>query len=124
MSSDTRHKLGRWGENLAADFLESQGYHILCRNWRVSIGEIDIVIQKDDIIAFVEVKTRRSVQYGPPEVAITEEKAQRLLDLGQAYMFQEDVPDLDWRIDLVAIELDINGRLLRCEHIPNIVIGW
>ena len=122
--SDDRQKLGRWGEQLAAERLQSLGYVILERNWRCRRGEIDLVAQAGDVLVFVEVKTRRGRDYGTPEEAITRSKAKRLLELGRRYMLEHDLEDVEWRIDLVAVELDQQGKLLRCEHIPNTVWAW
>ena len=71
----------------------------------------------------MEVKTRRGRDSGAPEEALTPRKSRRLLQLGQLYVAEHDL-DVDWRIDLVAVELDKQGKLLRCEHIPNAVLGW
>jgi putative endonuclease len=122
--SDHRQRLGRWGENLAADFLEAKGYRILDRNWRSRNGEIDLITQMGETIAFVEVKTRKGRDFGLPEEGLTSNKAKRLQNLAQQYLAQNELHEIDWRIDLVAVELDQNGRLLRCEHIPNAVLGW
>ena len=122
--SDNRQRLGRWGENLAADFLEAKGYRILDRNWRSRNGEIDLITQMGETIAFVEVKTRKGRDFGLPEEGLTSNKAKRLQNLAQQYLAQNELHEIDWRIDLVAVELDQNGRLLRCEHIPNAVLGW
>jgi putative endonuclease len=121
---DHRQRLGRWGENLAADFLEAKGHRILDRNWRSRNGEIDLITQTGETIAFVEVKTRKGREFGLPEEGLTSNKAQRLQNLAQQYLAQNELHEIDWRIDLVAVELDQNGRLLRCEHIPNAVLGW
>ncbi|MFN2137697.1 MAG: YraN family protein [Candidatus Promineifilaceae bacterium] len=122
--SDPRRRLGRWGENLAADHLTAKGYRILSRNWRTRYGEIDLVAEKQERIAFIEVKTRRGNQFGLPEEAITPQKGRRLLKLGQAYISEHGLHDTSWQIDLVAIELDDEGSLIRCEHIPNAVMEW
>ena len=122
--SDERKKLGRWGEELAAERLQSQGYVILARNWRCRRGEIDLVAQADDVLVFVEVITRRGRDYGTPEEAITRSKAKRLLELGRRYLLEHDLEDVEWRIDLVAVELDRQGKLLRCEHMANVVWAW
>ncbi len=119
-----RQKLGRWGEALAADRLQADGYEILARNWRCGQGEIDLVARDDDMLIVVEVKTRRSKAYGYPEEALTTRKAQKLIDLGVAYVAELDDPDIPWRIDLVAIQIDSNGKLERYEHIPDAVRGW
>ncbi len=122
--SDHRQNLGRWGEQQAAQYLESHGYKVLDRNWRCLRGEIDLVAKEGDVLVFVEVKTRRGRDYGTPEEAITKVKAERLLELGQRYMLERDLEDVEWRVDLVAVELDRQGKLLRFEHIPNAVWAW
>jgi putative endonuclease len=122
--SDERQKLGRWGEQLAAQRLEALGYVILDRNWRCRRGEIDLVARDEDVLVFVEVKTRRGRDYGSPEESITRSKAKRLLELGQRYMLESDIEDVDWRVDLVAVEINQQGELLRFEHIPNVIWPW
>lgn len=120
---DGRRQLGRWGESIAAQHLADKGYQIVRRNWRCRQGEIDLVAQAGDTLVFVEVKTRRGRKMGTPEEGLTPHKSQQLLALGQIYVATEEL-DVDWRIDLVAVELDKSGKLLRCEHIPNAVLGW
>lgn len=122
--SGSRQRLGRWGEGLAATHLESAGYTIVERNWRCAGGEIDLVARDQDEVVFVEVKTRRGRDFGAPEEALTPRKAEKLLQLGQRYVYEHALEDVNWRIDLVAVELDAGGRLLRCDHIPNAVRGW
>ncbi len=119
-----RQRLGRWGEGLAATHLEAAGYTIVERNWRCAGGEIDLVAREGEEIVFVEVKTRRGRRYGAPEEALTARKAEKLLQLGQQYVYERNLGDVNWRIDLVAVELDERGRLLRCDHIPHAVRGW
>jgi putative endonuclease len=118
-----RKKLGQWGEKVAAHHLEAKGYEIVARNWRCREGEIDLVARAGDELVFVEVKTRRGRSQGTPEEALTPHKTRKLLALGEIYTAVHEL-DVDWRIDLVAVELDGNGKLLRCEHIPNAVLGW
>jgi putative endonuclease len=122
--STQRKKLGAWGEKVAAIQLEADGYRIVARNWRCQRGEIDLIAQaNENLLIFVEVKTRRGRNMGLPEEALTPHKSQKLIQLAQIYLSEHDL-DVDWRIDLVAVELDKDGKLLRCEHIPNAVLGW
>ncbi len=122
--SDARKKLGAWGEDMAAQALEAKGYEILERNWRCSHGEIDLVAQAGQTVVIVEVKTRRGRTMGAPEAGLTPYKSNKLMQLGEIYVQENDLRDMNWRIDLVAVELDRSGKLLRCEHIPNAVLGW
>lgn len=121
---DSRRRLGQWGENLAALHLEAQGLALIERNWRCRDGEIDLVARDGETFVFVEVKTRRGRKFGAPEEALTPHKAQKLLQLGQNYMAEHELDNVNWRIDLMAVELDESGLLLRCDHIPNAVLGW
>jgi len=122
--SDPRRRLGRWGENVAALHLEGEGLTLVERNWRCRDGEIDLVARDGETYVFVEVKTRRGREFGAPEEALTAHKARKLMQLGQLYMAEHELDDINWRIDLVAIELDGSGLMLRCDHIPNAVLGW
>lgn len=118
-----RQKLGRWGELVAATHLEAKGYQIVTRNWRCAQGEVDLVAKAGEEWVFVEVKTRRGQDMGAPEEGLTAVKQKKLLAVAQEYVLAHDL-DVDWRIDLVAVELDKTGKLLRCDHIPNAVLGW
>ncbi|MFK7805612.1 MAG: YraN family protein [Anaerolineae bacterium] len=118
-----RKNLGDWGEKVAVTQLEATGYTILAKNWRCQIGEIDIIAKKAGTVSFVEVKTRKGRSAGSPEESITPRKAQKLMQLALTWMGEQDDDDLDWQIDLVAVELDTKGKLLRCEHIENFVTG-
>lgn len=119
-----RRRLGQWGESLAAERLAALGYQILGRNWRCALGEIDIIAQDGDVLVFAEVKTRQSKAFGTPEESITHRKGKRLIDLGVQYCVEHELEDVEWRIDIVAIEVDGRGTLRRYEHIPNAVLGW
>jgi putative endonuclease len=121
--ADSRRKLGDWGESLAADHLAAKGYEIVERNWRCKQGEIDIVAWAGLQLVFVEVKTRRGQTMGSPEEGLTQRKANRLMQLAGIYVAQMG-REVDWRIDLVAVEVDRQGKLVRCDHIPNAVLGW
>jgi putative endonuclease len=118
-----RRELGQWGESLAILQLENKGYEIIERNWRCNRGEVDIVAKAGDELVFVEVKTRRGRAMGTPEEGLTIKKSQKLVELAQIYLY-EHLLEMDWRVDLVAVELDRSGKLLRCEHIVNAVLGW
>ena len=123
--SNTRKQLGNWGESVAAHHLEANGYKIVARNWRCSVGEIDIVARKAEALAFVEVKTRKGTNAGTPEDAITPRKAQKLILLAQTYLYEHDLDEeSEYSIDVIGVELDRAGKLLRCEHWENAVSEW
>ena len=118
-----RKTLGAWGESLATLHLEALEYRIICRNWRCQNGEVDIIASQGEELVFIEVKTRRGSNMGSPEEGLTKAKSQRLVMLAQMYLAENDL-DVDWRLDLIAIEVDEKLRLLRLDHVPNAVLGW
>ena len=119
---DDRQGLGRRGEQLAAENLEAKGFQIVARNWRCETGELDLVARDGECLVMVEVRTRRGQSMGSPEASITAAKQERLALLGLAYV-QENKWAGDWRIDVVAIEMDRRGRVLRMAHYENAVTG-
>lgn len=122
VARDDRRGLGRHGEDLAAEHLAAQGYEIMARNWRCGRGELDLVARDGGCLAFVEVRTRRGRALGTPEESITPAKQARLVDLAWTYIQEHDWPG-DWRIDVVAVEMDRRGRVLRLDHYENAITG-
>lgn len=112
---------GRAGESAAQAHIRSLGYEILALNFRTREGEVDMVARDGDTLAFVEVKTRRQFRYGLPEEAITAAKASRIKATAQTYLAEHGITQADWRIDLVAVEMDPAGRPTRVELIRNAV---
>ena len=118
-----RQGLGRRGEELALNRLKSLGYAILAKNHRTPHGEIDLVAKHEGTLVFVEVRTKRGGSFGSPEESITPSKRAHLIASAQEYVSTNEVSECDWRIDLVAVELDSSGRLQRIEVIENAVEG-
>ena len=112
-----RQKLGRRGETLAARYLSEKGYRIMARNVRTPHGEIDLVAQKDEITVFVEVKTRASRRFGPPEAAVTPRKQAHMF-ASAAHYAQENALET-WRIDVIAVETDTTPP--RITHFENVI---
>lgn len=121
MMSRYKINLGRWGENIAVDYLKSIGYSIVDRNVRTPYGELDIVADSNDLLIFVEVKTRTTTSYGMPEAGVTEQKRKHIIDSVE-FFFQEH-PDLerDWRIDVIAIRGKKNTNKLEITHFQNAI---
>ena len=119
--SDNRKRLGAFGERAAKRYLEERGYRILKMNFRCPVGEIDIVSQKDDSLVFVEVRTRRGLEFGFPEEPITPAKKEKLIELAQSYIQEYHDSPVLWRIDVVAIEVGLGGKITRIELIENAV---
>ena len=116
-----RRDTGILGEKLAQDYLKQRGYHILETNYLCPRGEIDIIARHKDYLAFIEVRTKRSLNFGSPEESITRTKKERLKTTALQYrQSHRNLPPL-WRIDVVAIELDEKGHPSRIELIDNAV---
>jgi putative endonuclease len=118
-----RHRIGAWGEEIARQYLETKGYRILARNWRTQEGEVDLVAQDGETIVFVEVKTRTSKEFGWPEESITVTKRRRLQRSAMAYLSDQDLIDILWRIDVIAIDRNHSGGVERLDHYIDAVDG-
>lgn len=106
--------LGKLGEELAVDFLEKKGYEILETNWVFDKAEIDIIAQKENILAVVEVKTRSTIEFGLPQEFVKPKKIQLLVKAINEYVTQNEL-DVDVRFDIVAIHKNNNNY--NFEHI-------
>ena len=116
-----RQILGRIGEDLAVRHLESCGYELVERNYRCRAGETDIIARDGDYYAFVEVRTRRGRSHGTPEDSITPAKQRKLVEVAMCYLDERGLGDVDWRIDVVAIEMTFDGRVRRLNLIRSAV---
>ena len=104
-----RHlKQGREGEQLAVSHLKRLGYRILCRNYRCSLGEIDIIARHRNVLVFVEVKSRRGESFGSPKLAITSAKQHKLSQVAWHYLQRYNLTETSARFDVVTIS-DIRG---------------
>ncbi len=102
-------------EDAAADFLRRQGYQIVQRNFTTRLGEIDIVAVDDGMVVFVEVKSRASDDYGPPEVAVDRRKQAKLRRIAQLYLDRHRLTDTPCRFDVVALTRAADGVGWRIE---------
>ena len=116
-----RRDTGILGEKLAKDFLKKRGYRIWETNYRCPEGEVDIIAKHKDFLVFIEVRTKKSPEFGSPEESITATKKERLRAVASHYQQTHDnLPPL-WRIDVVAVELNQRGKPSRIELIENAV---
>jgi len=96
-------KRGDEGEALAAEFLKSRGYKIICRNFASRRGEIDIVAKDGQCLVFIEVKTRTSLDFGYPAEAVTRRKAERIRKTALYYLMRNHMDDIPCRFEVVSI---------------------
>jgi putative endonuclease len=116
-----RRETGVLGEKLARDFLRKRGYRILEANYRCPRGEVDLIAEDKDSLVFIEVRTKRSRDFGTPEESITPAKMERLRTVAAHYrQTHHDLPPM-WRIDVVAVEMGQRGKPSRIELIENAV---
>lgn len=101
--------LGRRGEQLAAAYLQEQGFEVLEQNWRCHAGELDIIAREGQHIVVVEVKTRSSLDYGHPFEALTAQKRSRLYRLAVLWCAARGVRE-PFRVDAVAVLLPRFGQ--------------
>lgn len=114
---DPRRSFGNRGEDLAAVFLMSKGFTITGRNWSCPLGEIDVICEQDGITHFVEVKTRKTTEYGNPEEAVTPTKLRRLRRTVELYVRSRSVRD--YQIDVLAI-LAVPGQKPEFHYVENV----
>jgi putative endonuclease len=104
------HQVGAFGEATIAQYLQTRGYDIIERNWRIKEGEIDLVAcDTQALLHFVEVKTRSSLAFGDPLEAIDRTKARRLQRLALAWLATHHQLGSDFSIDVAAVLLAADG---------------
>jgi putative endonuclease len=108
-----RQRLGTSGERRAARRYEAMGYEVVARNWRCDDGELDLVVRKGDVLAFVEVKTRASDRFGHPAEAVTPAKQRRIRRLAGRFCADTGERARTLRFDVVAI---LAGQVEIYEH--------
>ena len=104
-----KKELWKKGEDLAHRFLKKNGYRIIQRNYVCKMGEVDIIARDKDTLVFVEVKTRTSAAYGPPELAVTVAKQRQLSKAALNFLAAKKLEDAKARFDVVAILMEAAG---------------
>ena len=97
-------ELGKWGEQQARHFLESQGYKIVAQNYRCYCGEIDLIAKMAEVWCFIEVKTRRNSRFGYGYQALTPAKQEHLINSAYHYLQTNQLTDIPVRFDVVSID--------------------
>lgn len=112
------------GEEIAAKFLQKKGFRIIERNFSKRYGEIDIVAldcsNKEQILVFVEVKTRKSKEFGSPLEAITSWKLKSLVRTAEYYKLTHSKLPEQLRVDAVGIKLNDFNEIEQIEHVESI----
>lgn len=122
IKSKNRSK-GKVGELLALNYLKRKGFQILEQNFRFGkFGEIDIICKKDDLVIFVEVKSRENIKKGTPKESITDLKKQRIFKSAKFFLMKHpEFSDLNFRFDFIGIKPKNNlFKRFEIEHIENV----
>lgn len=110
--------IGRWGEQIAAGFLQKLGDEIVEKNTRTPYGEIDLVTRRGGVTVFVEVKTRTTRSFGLPEEAITPRKQAHMVAAAEHYAASHLIDS--WQVDVIAVE-GKPGTTPAIEHFENVL---
>ena len=98
----SHNQLGKKGEQLAVDFLIENGYDIVERNYRFNKAEVDIIAQKADVLAIIEVKTRSTTDFGNPQDFVKPKQIKNLVKAVDEYVTVNNL-EVDVRFDIIAI---------------------
>jgi len=101
-----KREIGDFGEDLTVAYLEKNGYRILSRNYLKSFGEIDIIAIKDEVISFIEVKTRKSDKFAYAAEAVDFYKQERIKKASQAFLMERKLTDFLISFDISEVYLD------------------
>lgn len=119
--------VGKFGEDLAAQYLADAGYEVIDRNWKCKLGELDIICKlkqgREKILVFVEVKTKGGAGWGSPEEMVDKRKQQKLILVAQEYLRQHQLKKAAFRFDIVAVEFNPLSGLPMITLIPSAIEG-
>lgn len=121
MDDQNKRQKGKEGEDIAVEYLTTHGYSIIERNYQYGkVGEIDIIAKdpQTGYTAFIEVKMRKSLEYGEPEYAITPKKQSMVKKVAVAYLFFNNIDEIACRFDVITI-LKIPRTEMKIEHYIN-----
>ena len=114
-----KDKIWKIGEEMAKEYLEDKGYEIIEQNYRTKYSEIDLIVRKDNILIFVEVRTKRSNYFVSPEESINYKKLKKLYFNAEAYVSHKNYKK-EYRVDAVCIILNLDNSINKLEHYKGI----
>jgi putative endonuclease len=117
MPNKSNQNIGKLGEELAVRYLQGKQYQIVERNYRWARGEIDIIASTENTLVFVEVKTARGKNFGPPETWVNERKRLQLGKVAERYLQEKEIDGVNCRFDVVAVWA--HGPAWKVHHIEN-----
>ncbi len=111
--------LGTYGEQAAVNYIRKLGYNILETNYRLRMGEIDIIAIDDDTIAFIEVKTRSSEKFGQPCESVNYNKQQKIIKTALYFITQRSLTDYMSRFDIIEVFVESDNTISNIKLIKN-----
>jgi len=121
LTADNRQQTGLDGEELAAGHLESLGYEIIARRYRVRVGEIDLVARRQGLLVFIEVKTRRQTRFGAPAESVHRQKQMRITRAAEWFLQRMKTGSSEGpacRFDVIAVTFDADSKAT-IEHLED-----
>ena len=112
----SHNELGKKGEQLAVDFLVENGYDIIERNYHFNKAEVDIIAQKEDVLAIIEVKTRSTADFGNPQDFVKPKQIKNLVKAVDEYVTVNSL-DVEVRFDIIAIVKE--KKEFKIEHLED-----
>lgn len=106
---DERSSRGRRGEDATVRMYERRGYRVVARNWRCPLGELDLVVQRNDVLVFCEVKSRTGAAFGGGYEAVTWSKRRKIRQLAEAFLQSYRPLDVRTRFDVASVWLGPRG---------------
>jgi len=117
--SNNKLRLGKFGETIAAKYLSDKGYEIVVQNYHTRDGEVDLICQKNEVIHFIEVKTRTNQNFGWPEEAVTDQKLEKISLAAERYLVENKI-NSEWQIDIVSILINKKTKLAKIKYFNNV----
>lgn len=111
--------IGTLGESLSIKYLINNGFVILEKNYRNKLGEIDIICKSDDLLVFVEVKSRYTNNYGAPIESVTYSKQKRIINISKIYILLNKLHNFNVRYDVVEVFFNSNNHFFKINHIDD-----
>jgi putative endonuclease len=129
---DSKQNIGRVGEDVACDYLESKGFKVIGRNYRKFFGEIDVIARKSKKLHFVEVKTvsreglenvNHETNNYRPEENVHPSKLKRIFKTIETYLLEKNIStETEWVFDVVAVYLDIKAGKAKVDYLEDVVV--
>jgi putative endonuclease len=116
--SDPRHRRGLWGEQVAMAYLARRGWRIEAHRFRLGHSDLDLVARRDDLVAFIEVKTRGSSGWGSPAESIGWRKRRTIARLAEVWRERHGRPGDTYRFDVVEVRVG-SGQPCEVEHLED-----